>query len=108
MESLILAQNERWQRGLGMQVEREADDQSSESDSVESGERVSNAWVICPQVGDNSGKPGLIPDVFVCRMADETKVGILLDLPLGEGPASHQFVGRVTAYQGIRVAGLRG
>jgi hypothetical protein len=23
-ESLILAQNERWQRGLGMQVEREA------------------------------------------------------------------------------------
>ena len=28
MESLILAQNERWQRGLGMQVEREADDQS--------------------------------------------------------------------------------
>ena len=24
MESLILAQNERWQRGLGMQVEREA------------------------------------------------------------------------------------
>ena len=30
MESLILAQNERWQRGLGMQVEREADDQSFE------------------------------------------------------------------------------
>ena len=28
MESLILAQNERWQRGLGMQVERETDDQS--------------------------------------------------------------------------------
>ena len=24
LESLILAQNERWQRGLGMQVEREA------------------------------------------------------------------------------------
>ena len=24
MESLILAQNERWQRGLGMQVERDA------------------------------------------------------------------------------------
>ena len=30
MESLILAQNERWQRGLGMQVEREAVDQSFE------------------------------------------------------------------------------
>jgi len=27
VESLILAQNERWQRGLGMQVEREAVDQ---------------------------------------------------------------------------------
>jgi len=24
MESLILAQNERWRRGLGMQVERES------------------------------------------------------------------------------------
>jgi len=28
VESLILAQNERWQRGLGMQVERESVDQS--------------------------------------------------------------------------------
>ena len=27
-----------------------------------SGERVSNAWVICPQVGDNFGKLELIPD----------------------------------------------
>ncbi len=30
MESLILAQNERWQRGLGMQVERETVEQSFE------------------------------------------------------------------------------
>ncbi len=29
-------------------------------------------------------------------------------LPLGEGPASHQLVGKVMAYQGLRVAGLRG
>ena len=26
-----------------------------------SGERVSNAWIICPEVGDNPGKLGLIP-----------------------------------------------
>ncbi len=35
MESLILAQNERWRHGLGMQVER--------SCSQDSGEGVSNA-----------------------------------------------------------------
>jgi len=29
MESLILAQNERWRRGLGMQVERERGGNSS-------------------------------------------------------------------------------
>ena len=27
-----------------------------------SGERVSNTWATCPQLWDNSGKPGLIPD----------------------------------------------
>ena len=26
-----------------------------------SGERVSNAWIICPEVGDNPGKLWLIP-----------------------------------------------
>ena len=51
LESLILAQNERWRRGLGMQVERSSD----------SGKRVSNTWVICPRVGNNSAKAGLIP-----------------------------------------------
>ena len=40
LESLILAQNERWRRGLGMQVER------SLSQEGDSGKRVSNAWVI--------------------------------------------------------------
>jgi len=35
MESLILAQDERWRRGLGMQVERRAF-------GLRSGERVSN------------------------------------------------------------------
>ncbi len=41
-------------------------------------------------------------------MAPYLKVGILRDLPLEDEPASHQLVGRVTAYQGLRVAGLRG
>ena len=36
MESLILAQDERWRRGLGMQVERYL------PSGIESGERVSN------------------------------------------------------------------
>ena len=38
-----------------MQVEREA---SSEADS---GVRVSNAWIICPLVGNNQPKGWLIP-----------------------------------------------
>jgi hypothetical protein len=37
MESLILAQDERWRRGLGMQVERR-----TVFGSLRSGERVSN------------------------------------------------------------------
>jgi hypothetical protein len=36
---------------------------------VDSGGRVSNAWVSYPQVGDNSAKAELIPDVVSCRMA---------------------------------------
>jgi len=28
-----------------------------------SGERVSNTWATCPQLWDNSGKPGLILDI---------------------------------------------
>ncbi|GAB2648393.1 hypothetical protein GCM10027169_15620 [Gordonia jinhuaensis] len=32
-----------------------------------SGERVSNTWVICPQLWDKPGKLGLIPDMtFSC------------------------------------------
>ncbi len=75
---------------------------------VDSGGRVSNAWAICPQVGDNPAKARLIPNVVLCRMAGKSKVGILRDLPLEEEPASHQLVGEVTAHQGLRVAGLRG
>ena len=53
-ESLILAQNERWRRGLGMQVERR-------TFGLRSGERVSNAWEICSRAGDNSSNGLLIP-----------------------------------------------
>ncbi len=69
---------------------------------------MSNAWVICPQVGDNPGKLGLIPNVVVPCIRNVLKVGIFRDLPLGEGPAYHQLVGEVTAHQGLRLAGLRG
>jgi hypothetical protein len=36
---------------------------------VVSGERVSNTWVTCLPLWDNSGKPGLIPDITCGRMA---------------------------------------
>ena len=56
LESLILAQNERWRRALHMQVERESD-----FGREYSGERVSNTWTTCLGAGNNLGKPGLIP-----------------------------------------------
>ncbi len=69
---------------------------------------MSIAWAICLQVGDNSAKAGLIPDVTVLRMQDDLKMGNLRVLSLEEEPASYQLVGEVTAHQGLRVAGLRG
>ena len=55
VKGLILAQNERWRRGLGMQVER-----AGSSDSV-SGARVSKATVTNPMVGHSRGKLRVIP-----------------------------------------------
>ncbi len=75
---------------------------------MESGERVSNAWVSYLKVGDNPPEGGLIPNVVAGCISGRLKVGIFRDLPLLEVPACHQLVGRVTAYQGIRLAGLRG
>ncbi len=75
---------------------------------AESGGRVRNTWVTYLGVGDNSAKAGLIPDVVPQRMLGRLKMGILRNLSLGEGPASYQLVGEVTAHQGLRVAGLRG
>ncbi len=74
----------------------------------DSGERVRNAWVICLQVGDNSPKGVLIPNVIPWRMSGKSKMGSRKALSLEEEPASYQLVGEVTAYQGLRVAGLRG
>ncbi len=69
---------------------------------------MSNAWAIYPQVGDNSAKAGLIPNVLPERMFRKVKMGLLRNLSLDEEPASYQLVGEVTAHQGLRVAGLRG
>ncbi len=74
----------------------------------ESGVRVRTTWVTYPEVGDNLPKGGLIPDVVFLRMRGVPKAGILRNLSLQEGPASHQLVGEVMAHQGLRVAGLRG
>ena len=52
-----------------MQVERSL---SSEGDS---GERVSNTWVICLWVRDNPSKDGLIPDETTTSYEVEVKDG---------------------------------
>ncbi len=61
-----------------------------------SGERVSNALVTCPEMGDTSSKGLLIPHVVLgLRTPVRKAFG-----SFWEGPASHQLVGRVVAYQG--------
>ncbi len=50
----------------------------------------------CPEEGDNSSKGLLIPHVVTGIRCPVTK-GVS---SLREGPASHQLVGRVMAYQG--------
>ena len=60
MESLILAQDERWRRASNMQVERGY--VASQEVTCSSGGRVRNTWGTNPPDGDNLGKPGLIPD----------------------------------------------
>jgi hypothetical protein len=52
--------------------------------------------VTCPEEGDNPWKRGLIPHVFQ-SVRGLWKKG---SNPLREGPAAHQLVGKVTAYQG--------
>ena len=55
VKGLILAQNERWRRGLGMQVER------VRPQGRISGARVSKATVTNPMVGHSRGKLRVIP-----------------------------------------------
>ena len=61
---------------------------------VISGERVSNTWATCPQLWDNPGKPGLIPDTT------STASFVVESFSAEDGPAAYQLVGGVMAYQG--------
>ncbi len=63
----------------------------------ESGARVSNAWITYLRVRDNQLKGGLIPNTIIRRMLLLKKAGQLAPI---DRSASHQLVGRVTAYQG--------
>ncbi len=73
-----------------MQVERETDlDSLGMKRLVESGERVSNAWVIYPEVGDNPPKGGLIPHTVSSGRKLERKGGLCLKLSLQDEPASY-------------------
>ena len=80
---------------------------------------MSNTWVTYPRVGNNSSKGELIPHKTTASLGDVVKGGLIgevfgtvfpsggwssalctVKLLLEEGPAAHQLVGRVTAYQG--------
>ena len=88
VKGLILAQNERWRRGLGMQVER-----AGSSDPV-SGARVSKATVTNPMVGHSRGKLRVIPSDVGCGHLHPTKA-----LAPWDGPSWYQVVGGVAAHQ---------
>jgi hypothetical protein len=49
--------------------------------------------VTCPEAGDNGSKGPLIPKRIASRIAIRVTA-------FREGPAAHQLVGRVMAYQG--------
>jgi hypothetical protein len=57
---------------------------------------VSNTWVTYPEDWDNGLKGPLIPDNVSVPHGMLKKGGN----PLLDGSASHQLVGKVTAYQG--------
>ena len=74
LKGLILAQNERWRRGLGMQVER--------AWQQVSGARVSKATVTNPMVGYSRGKLRVIPSDVRGRHRPGTKAPAPWDGPL--------------------------
>ncbi len=51
-----------------------------------------NTWVTYPEVGNNDPKGSLIPHVV-------ERPKLRVSVTLREGPAAHQVVGRVMAYQ---------
>ena len=63
-----------------------------------SGERASNAWIICLRDGQNSSKGLLIPDYAANRKICGQRWGPK-GLSLREEFTSYQLVGRVMAYQ---------
>ena len=69
LKGLILAQNERWRRGLGMQVERIPPGLLGGG----SGERGSKAWATCPGDGDSLPNGRVIPDDVSGRHRPDTK-----------------------------------
>src|SRR6476646_3605232 len=77
LKGLILAQNERWRRGLGMQVERIPGGLLPGG----SGERGSKAWVTYPGVRHSRPNGRVIPG-DVTRSPDRVTKG----LPPWEGP----------------------
>ena len=58
------------------------------SNPQSSGERVSNAWITCPEVGDNPGKLGLIPHDVLRASAWGSKAGASLRIQRGPRPIS--------------------
>ncbi len=54
-----------------------------------SGGRVSNAWAIYFQIGDNPAKAGLIPDSILQFRLSRLKVTSTSKLPFGNEPACH-------------------
>ncbi len=62
-----------------------------------SGRRVSNTWTICPEEGDNSGKPELIPRKATSRHRDGVKAP---QGALQEESTAYQLVGGVKDHQG--------
>ena len=67
---------------------------------VESGKRVSNTWIICLLVGDNSAKAGLIPHKTLFRKERSQRFSEQSERSLKDESGSHQLVGGVTAHQG--------
>lgn len=74
----------------------------------DSGERVSNIWVICLFVRNSHWKRCVMPNVISHCIVACLKAGILRNLSQRDKPVSYQLVGEVMAHQGLRVAGLRG